>query len=266
MAWCLGMRRDSIEFYELVWSKEGMKPGPKKYGDICNRPAPKNRSELQSVLDLIQYLGLYIPHLSDKTYVLRQLLRQDVDWEWGTEHLKAFEMIKGDERDVTLVYFDPNMPVEIEVDASVIGLGAALVQCGKRIAFASKALTPTESCYANIERKLLAVVFGLEKFHTYMFGKSLVVHSDHKPLESIILKQLSTAPPRLQRMLLRIQPYDISIRCWPGKDMIYVDCSSCVQPSPGRDVKLEQAIHMVQISAGQINCVVLANRILYCQY
>ena len=106
--------------------------------------------------------------------------------------------------EMTLAYFDPNIPAEIEVDASMNGLGAALIQSGKPIAFSSKALTPTESRYANIERELLAVVYGSEKFHTYVFGKSVTVYSDHKPLENIILKQLSLAPPRLQRMLLRI--------------------------------------------------------------
>ena len=52
-----------------------------------------------------------------------------------------------------------------------------------------KALTDTEQRYANIERELLAVVFGCERFHTYVYGKPFVVESDHKPLEMIQKKK-----------------------------------------------------------------------------
>ena len=80
----------------------------------------------------------------------------------------------------------------------------------------------------------------------------MVVYSDHKPLENIILKPLSKAPPRLQRMLLRIQPYDVEIKYRPGKNMVYTDYLSCVQPSVDVSTELEQAIHMIQISVGQL--------------
>lgn len=253
--------KDSIEFYGLIWSSEGMKPDVKKCDDIRSRPAPRNRSELQSFLGLVQYLSPFIPHLSDKSSIVRQLLKHDTDWLWEKEHQQAFDALKDSiHSSMTLTYFDPNKPSVIEVDASMAGLGAALIQGGKPIAFTSKALTPTESRYANIERELLAVVHGLEKFHTYIFGKSLTVYSDHKPLESIILKQLSLAPPRLQRMLLRIQPYDICIKYRPGKDMVYADYLSRVQPSVGPNIELEQAIHLVQISASQLEKLRLASQ------
>ena len=74
----------------------------------------------------------------------------------------------------------------------------------KSTAFASRALTDTEKRDANIERKMLAVAAACERFHSYLFGKRFVVESDHKPLEMIHLKNLTAAPPRLQRMLLRI--------------------------------------------------------------
>ena len=64
--------------------------------------------------------------------------------------------------DVTLRHYNVTQPVEIQVDASLRGLGAALMQDGKPVTFASKALTATEQRYANIERELLAIVFGVE--------------------------------------------------------------------------------------------------------
>ena len=68
------------------------------------------------------------------------------------------------------------------------------MQKGKPIGFASKSLSDAETRYANIEREMLAVVFGCERFHTYVFGKSVTIESDHRPLEMIHLNNLSAAP------------------------------------------------------------------------
>ena len=82
----------------------------------------------------------------------------------------------------------------IQVDASQVGLGAALLQNGKPVAFVSKALTKTECCYANIEIEILAAVFGAERFHTYIYGQSFMIESDHKLLEFISRKNLADTP------------------------------------------------------------------------
>ena len=94
----------------------------------------------------------------------------------------AYEKIKHYvSNEVTLTYSDPRKDIIQKVDASLRGLGATLIQENKPVAFASKSLTDVETRYANIERELLAVVYGCEKFHTYLFGHSFTVHSDHKP-------------------------------------------------------------------------------------
>ena len=91
------------------------------------------------------------------------------------------------------------------MDASQRGIAAVLLQTKGSEEFASKLLSEAESRYSNIEREMLAVLFGLEKFHYYAYGRPDVVESDHKTLEAIFKKHLSSAPPRLWRMLLRIQ-------------------------------------------------------------
>ena len=98
-----------------------------------------------------------------------------------------------------------------------------LLQDNKPVAFASKSFIETECCYTNIERELLDVVYGCEIFHTYIYGSNFVVETDHNPLEIISLKNLTSAPSRLQRMLLRIQGYDATIRYRPGRDMFVAD-------------------------------------------
>ena len=114
----------------------------------------------------------------------------------------------------------------VSCDASQHGLGAVLLQEGRPIAYASRALTSAETRYAQIEKELLAVVYALEKFHQYTYGSTVEMESDHKPLESITKKPLCHAPPRLQRMLLRLQRYDFMIVYKPGKEMVIVDALS----------------------------------------
>ena len=95
------------------------------------------------------------------------------------------------------------------------------------MAYASRALTPAETRYAQIEKELLAIVFACEKFDTYIYGRDVVaVETDHKPLEVIVRKALNSAPQRLQRMLLRLQRYNLEIRYKKGKEMFLSDTLS----------------------------------------
>ena len=86
----------------------------------------------------------------------------------------------------------------------------------KPVCYASRALTGAELRYAPIEAEMLAVVFACRKFHQYIYGKRVVVETDHKPLQGISTKPLSQAPLRLQRMLLNLRGYDVEIRYIPG--------------------------------------------------
>ena len=131
----------------------------------------------------------------------------------------------------------------IQVDASQVGLGAALLQNGKPIAFASKTLTETERQYVNIEREMLAAVFGAERFHTYVYGQSFIIESDHKPLESISRKNLADTPAQLQCMISQFH------YC-PGKEMVIPDMLSQFSPWPGPDLPLDIAIHHACIMPG----------------
>ena len=143
---------------------------------------------------------------------------------WGPEHQKAFDSVKESiATKATLAYFDSSKPVIIQTDASKRGVGATLLQDGRPVAYASKSLTETESNYCNIEREMLGIVFGLERFHHYAYGRHVTVESDDKPIESITRKPLINAPLRLMRMLLRIQKYDFTVKYVPGKDIPIAD-------------------------------------------
>ena len=81
-------------------------------------------------------------------------------------------------------------------------------------------MTPTQQRYAVIEQEMLAVVFGCQKFHQYIYGKKVKIESDHKPLESIMKKPLQNTPPSLQRMLLSLQKYDTDLVYLADKENI----------------------------------------------
>lgn len=113
-------------------------------------------------------------------------------------------------------------------------------------------LTETEENYAQIEKELYAVLFGCKRFHQYLYGRQVVVESDHKPLESIMRKPLAAAPPRLQQMILQLQRYDIIITHKPGKQIPVADTLSrkpieCSESSLSEGMDLQ--IHTVVSSA-----------------
>ena len=151
-----------------------------------------------------------------------------------------------------LRYYDRTKPVTVQADASQRGLGACLVQEGKPIAFASKSLTDTETRYANIERELLAIVFACQCFNTYVLGRQFTVESDHKPLEMIHQKSLASAPPRLQRMSLQLQRYDLTIKYRPGKDMLLTDALSRCPSRGSKEIKLDMRVDYVAFNKAWI--------------
>ena len=125
-----------------------------------------------------------------------------------------------------LAHFDETKQLVVQSDASKDGLGAALLQSGRPLAYASRALTPSEQNYAQIEKELLTVVFAMERFHQYTYGRDVIVENDHKPLEIINKKAIVKAPGRLQRMLLRLLNYSYRIVHVPGKNLVLADTLS----------------------------------------
>ena len=241
------IKENRIKFFGVICSSDGIQADPDKVSALKQMAPPKNTQELQTFLGLATYMSPFIPNLSTLTAPLREMLKKENQFDWHPTHQEVFEKITASiSEELTLAYFDPSKEITLQVDASLKGLGAALTQEGKPVAFASKALTEVESRYANIERELLAVVYACERFHTYLYGHQFTVESDHKPLESIHLKHLTSAPPRLQRMLLRLQPYDLKIKYRPGKKMKLADALSRLSPEDTSPVKnMDVQIHQI---------------------
>ena len=128
------------------------------------------------------------------------------------------------------------------MNASDTGLGTTLIQEGHPIAYASGAPSDAETRNAQMEKELLAVVFGLEEFHLYMYRQQVKVQSDHKLVEIIATKALYRAPKRPQRMLVMMQTCNAEMHYWPAKDMQLADTLSRAyfkDPRVDKDIEFE---------------------------
>ena len=159
------VKDQAVNFFGCLYNANGVHPDLGKVDVIHTLLVPTNVTKLQEFLGLVTYLSPFIPGLSTLTTPLHELLKKDTDFIWNHTYNAAFQLVKETVvSNTTLRYFDPSLPMTIQVDASQVGLGAALLRNGKPMAFTSKALTETECWYANIEREMLAAVFGVERF------------------------------------------------------------------------------------------------------
>ena len=127
----------------MVYDANGAHPDSKKVDAIHKMPPPDSKLQLQHFLGMVTYLSPFIPSLSTHTAPLRELLKKE--FMWNPTYQEAFNQIKKLVcKGTTLWYFDVQKPITVQVDASKKGLGAALLQEGCPVAFASTALTPTE--------------------------------------------------------------------------------------------------------------------------
>ena len=243
------IKKQQIEYFGRVITPQGVEPCPKKVKGIITLTAPTDKLELQSLLGTVNFMSTFIPNLTKKTHLMRSLLKRDAHFVWTSDMQKELDIIKKDIANaVKLIHYDPNKPAVIETDASLKGLGAVLIQDGRPVRFLSKALTPSEANYSNIERELLAVLFACEKLHIYTFGRKVTVNTDHKPLQSIFQKPISLAPARLQRMLLRLSKYDIQVKYVGSKSVLLADTlSRLVEPGtakeiPGLDINIAHVL------------------------
>ncbi|XP_072177830.1 uncharacterized protein [Diadema setosum] len=215
--------KDSVEYLGHRVDKDGLHPMKCKVDAIKNAPTPRNISELRSFLGLVQYYGKFMQNLATILHPLNELLKNDVPWRWTRECEEAFKLCKSQLAESTmLVHYDVNKPVKLQCDASPYGVGAVIshvLENGEErpIAFASRTLSTSEGNYAQIEREALALIFGVRRFHKYLYGRRFVIETDHKPLTAILNPTAhvpTLAAARMQRwaLILSAYQYDIQYR------------------------------------------------------
>ena len=226
-------RQEAVKFYGHIVSNEGLKPEPEKVQGITDLKVPEDVKAVERLKGMVGYLSRFVPNLSDVMRPISMLTGKNVAWTWDATQDKAFTVLKKLLSEApALAYFDAKKELTIQTDASGDGLGAAMIQEDQPIAYASRALSGAETRYSTIEKEMLAVVFALEKWHQFTYGRHVTIYSDHKPLQAISKKPLDKAPKRLQGMLLRALAYDIDIIYRQGKQMYLADTLSRAHPPP----------------------------------
>ena len=213
--------KSSVEYLGHRIDAEGLHAMPSKLQAIVQAPAPKNVQELRSFLGLLNYYGKFIPNLASLMQPLNNLLQHNRKWKWTTACNKAFEQAKEElSSSRVLVHYDPALPLTLAGDASAYGIGAVISHTmpdgtERPIAFASRSLSPSERNYAQLEKEALSLIFGVKKFHQYLYGRKFALVTDHKPLTAFLGAKKgipSLAAARLQRWAVLLSAYQYEIQ------------------------------------------------------
>ena len=242
-------RLPQVSFFGHQWSAKGLSPDPKKIAAVKRMNLPQDVEMMRGFLGLVNYLNRFSPSLAELSEPLRQICRQNVEFELTESVCVAFSKTKEEiSKNVTLPYFNPNSATTLQTDASKKGLGAVILQDSKPVMFASRALTGSERNYQNLERECLATIWGMEKFHYFLYGKQFTLETDQKPLVSIYRKHMVEILPRIQRLVVRsfpYQPFDVQHR--KGMEISLADTLSRVTPTPVEEDGIQLPIVAVNL-------------------
>ena len=218
--------KTSMTFHGHMFTAEGLKPSPDKIRAVQECTPPRTREELISFLQMLAYLSRYISNFSSRCEPLRRLTRNSAKFEWKNEQKTAFDDLK---QAITsapvLIPYYPERDTLIICDGSPTGLGGALFQKTQHgyqpVHYVSRTLTDTESRYSQIERETLAAEFTTSRLQMYLLGgKHFQLATDHKPLLPLFNNPQAKLPPRIERLIMKMQNLDFTMIHIPGKENV----------------------------------------------
>ncbi|KAJ8351850.1 hypothetical protein SKAU_G00233260 [Synaphobranchus kaupii] len=227
--------QDKVEYLGHKVDAEGLHPVENKVRAIEEAPAPTTVTELKAYLGLLNYYNKFLPNLATHLAPLHQLLRKDASWTWGREQEKAFQRSKQLLKSAkVLCHYSADRELVLACDASPYGVGALLshvMEDGseKPLGFMSRTLTPAEKRYSQLDKEGLAIMFGIKRFHKYLYGRTFTISTDHKPLISLFHEKKPVpqmCSPRVQRWAVLLRAYEYKIVYKPGKEHANADALS----------------------------------------
>ena len=249
----LQFKKEEVSFFGHRWNSTGISPDPKKTESILKMQFPPDKETMHSFLGLVNFLNRYTPKLAELCSPLRKLILKDSHYSPGDPEHAAFDAIKEEfKKKIILPYFDRNKETILQTDASKKGFGAVILQEEQPIYYASRALTSAEKNYQNLEREAQAAVWGMEKFHYFLYGRKFVLQTDQKPLVSIFRKHMIDVSPRIQRITIRAWQYEFIPQHIPGRINVIADSLSRVTPLEFQDSNAEKdilAVNFLQYSS-----------------
>jgi hypothetical protein len=196
-------------------SQRGIEVYRAKIEVIEHLPPPVNVKGIRSFLGYTSFYRRFIKDFSFITRTLTRLLAKDVPFEFDDACLRSFEILNKALISAPIIQpLNWSLHFEIMCDASDYAMGAVLGQTKDKkhhaIAYARKTLIGPQLNYATTKKELLAVVFAIEKFISYLVGAKIIVYSDHAALKYLLTKK--DAKPCLIRRILLIQEFDLEIK------------------------------------------------------
>ena len=219
----------SVEYLGYRIDSQGLHPTQlqAKVQAVKDAPVPTDVTKLKSFLGLINYYQKFLPDLSSVLAPLNELLQKGRKWNWTSTQQTVFEKAKSLlQSSSLLVHYDPTKQLILACDASSYGISAVLSQCQddgsvRPVAFASRSLSEAEKNYSQFEKEWLAIVFGVKRFHQYLYGRHFIIFSDHQPLRHLF-SETKAVPPmasgRIQRWALTLSSYEYELKYRQGKD------------------------------------------------
>lgn len=198
---------------------------------IKNLTRPLAKKKLMGFLGLCNYYSDLIKGYADIAFPLTELLKKKIPLNiaplWGQQHESAFMALKEALISKPVLRApDNSKPFILQTDASKVALGAAISQLDDNnkpyaIAYASRKLLPRETHYSTIELEALAIIFACQKFEQILYGRKIILETDHKPLQFI--HSMSNKNGRLARWALIMQKWDLQPKYTPCGKMKHVD-------------------------------------------
>ena len=222
---CHFMVKQGIVLGHII-SEKGIEVDKSKIGLIRHLPSPTSVREVRSFLGHAGFYRRFIKDFSKISTPMCQLLQKDVPFVFDDECEKAFDHLKELLTSAPIIVPpDWSLPFELMCDASDYALGAVLGQRKDKkphvIYYASRTLNDAQLNYSTTEKELLAVVFALDKFRSYLLGTKVIIYSDHAALKYLLTKK--EAKPRLIRWMLLLQEFDMEIRDKRGCENVVAD-------------------------------------------
>ena len=213
--------QSQIEYLGFIINSEGRKPNPSLVNAISDFPVPTNVSHVSKFLGMLNFYSEFLPEMS--TYAKPLRLLTDDNFVWSTECQVSFDLLKQMLMSSNcIMHFDPSLPLILSVDASPVGVGAVLShlvthnnqQVERPVMFASATLTQTQQNYAQLDREALAVIFGITKFHKYLWGRQFTLVTDNSAIQRIFHQDKALpirTGHRLQHWATMLQAYTYKI-------------------------------------------------------
>ena len=220
-----------VRYLGYLVTQHGIRPDPAKLKAVSDYPTPAAHEELQRFIGLTSYYRRFCHKYADIAKPLLKLLERKADrsfknaFRWTTECDSAFKRL----RDMlvtapVLAYPKMDDNFELTTDASEVGISAILSQSGRPVAFASRVLTKAERNYSTTEKECLGLVWAVEHYRVYIYGRRCVLRTDHNPL--LALSSSNKLKGRLARWALKLSEFELDIEHVAGKSIPHADALS----------------------------------------